>query len=105
MVLRKNCKEKIVDSLDLESLTDILVLRDTLVENFDDKQLTEMLLDYINSKMDNIEKSIIKCRYGFCGEKMTQQEVANIFGLSLSYVSKVEKRALIKMQNYLDMVK
>ena len=104
MVLRKSCKENIVDSLDLESLADILVLRGTFAENLVGKQLTEVLLDYINNKMDNIEKSIIKCRYGFCGEKMTQQEVSNILGLSLSYVSKVEKRALIKMQNYLDMI-
>lgn len=102
MALRKNYKEGTTDSLELESLKDILVINNSYFKNQEDKVFNELVLDYINSKMDEIEKAIIKYRYGFCGEKKTQREVANILGLSWSYVGRIEKRALIKMQNYFD---
>lgn len=102
MALRKSYKEGTTDSLELESIKDILVINNDYLENCEDKYFLELILEYINSKMDDIEKSIIKYRYGFCGEKKTQREVANILGLSRSYVSRIEKRALLKMQNYFD---
>lgn len=102
IMLRKKYKEGTTDSLELESLKDILVVNDKLLDNFEDKYFTELALEYINNKMDDIEKAIIKYRYGFCGKKMTQREVADMFGISRSYVSRIEKRALIKMQNYFD---
>lgn len=100
--LRGEYKEEITESLELESLKEILIVNDTLAENYDDKHFKELALKYINNQMDEIEKSIIKYRYGFCGERMTQREVANILGLSRSYVSRIEKRALLKMQNYFE---
>lgn len=44
------------------------------------------------------EKEIIIKRYGLYNEEeKTQKEIANLFGISRSYVSRIEKRALTKM--------
>lgn len=44
------------------------------------------------------EQSIIKLRYGLCGEKaFTQKEIADMMGISRSYVSRIEKKALSKL--------
>lgn len=52
-----------------------------------DKQLTEM------------EKEIIKYRYGICGHPIkTQKEVAEIFGISRSYISRIENRIIKLLQ-------
>lgn len=46
------------------------------------------------------EQSIIQLRYGLCGEKsFTQKEIANMMGISRSYVSRIEKKALKKLLN------
>lgn len=46
------------------------------------------------------EKQIILLRYGLCGENpMTQTQVGEIFDISRSYVSRIEKKALQKLKN------
>jgi RNA polymerase sporulation-specific sigma factor len=47
------------------------------------------------------EKTVIKLRYGLCGKmkEMTQREIADELEISRSYVSRIEKRALIKLKN------
>lgn len=102
IALRGTYQEGTTDSLELESLKDILIINDKCAENFEDEPFEKLALEYINNKMDDGEKTIIKCRYGFCGARMTQREVADMLGISRSYVSRIEKRALIKMQNYFD---
>jgi len=49
--------------------------------------------------LDNKEKEIIELRYGINGKEMTQKEIAKKFNISRSYVSRIEKRALIKLLN------
>ena len=57
----------------------------------------ELLKDYFNILSD-IEKDVIIKRYGlFNTEEKTQKEIANKLGISRSYVSRIEKRALTKM--------
>lgn len=79
-----------------------------LVDLLEDKQ--EDILDTIQIK-DNInslnkylnslnkrEKEIIVKRYGLNNEKdLTQKEIADNLGISRSYVSRIEKRALTKI--------
>lgn len=48
------------------------------------------------------EKKILVCRYGLCDQKpLTQRELAEAFGISRSYVSRIEKRALEKLKEVL----
>lgn len=44
------------------------------------------------------ERKVIKLRYGIpCGKGLPQREVAAVLGISRSYVSRIEKRALAKL--------
>ena len=59
-------------------------------------------LDYIKYYLDDREKQIIIMRYGLGNTKVyTQREVAQILGISRSYVSRIEKSALEKINKYL----
>ncbi len=61
------------------------------------KNNIELLKRYIQ-KLTNREKEIIKKRYGLEKEKeKTQKEIASELGISRSYVSRIEKRALTKI--------
>lgn len=56
-----------------------------------------LLKDYFEVLNDR-EKDIIVKRYGLNGEdEITQKEIAKVMGISRSYVSRIEKRALTKM--------
>ena len=55
----------------------------------------EQLYKYINSELDERERQIIRLRYGLDnGKALTQREVAALLGISRSYVSRIEKKAL-----------
>ena len=80
------------------SLIDVLQEQ---VENTDDKiefkDNIKRLEKYLNVLNDR-ELKIIKMRYGlFNTEEKTQKEIAKMMHISRSYVSRIEKRALIKM--------
>ena len=46
------------------------------------------------------DKEIIELRYGLNGKKeMTQKEVANLLGISQSYISRIEKKVIKKLSN------
>ncbi len=52
--------------------------------------------------LDEREKAVITLRYGLTGEKeLTQREVADMLGISRSYVSRIEKKALLKLRSAL----
>ena len=61
------------------------------------------LSDVINKELTPREYEIIKMRYGLMGEEeVTQREVARIMGISRSYVSRIEKRALEKLRRAIE---
>lgn len=61
------------------------------------KQNLNLLKDYFKVLNDR-EKEVITKRYGlFDTEEVTQKEIAKELGISRSYVSRIEKRALTKM--------
>lgn len=63
----------------------------TFLKTEDQKKIRQ-LVDAILPKR---EKQIIYLRYGLDGrEEMTQREIGNMLGISRSYVSRIEKRAL-----------
>ena len=61
------------------------------------------LSSLIEERLDDREREIIKMRYGmlgksFTGEEMTQRDIGNLLGISRSYVSRIEKKALSKLK-------
>ncbi len=81
------------------SLADILADRSDIAEEVDIKINSERLYGYINDLLDEREKEIIILRYGLGGgAALTQREVAKKLGISRSYVSRIEKRAIEKLR-------
>ena len=58
---------------------------------------TGKLYKYINAGLTEREKTIINLRYGLSGKPYTQREIARHLGISRSYVSRIEKKALTKL--------
>ena len=56
------------------------------------------VMELVNQELTEREREIICKRYGLLGEKeITQREVASQMGISRSYVSRIEKKALSKL--------
>lgn len=63
----------------------------------------DKLNKYIKEVLSEREYYILVQRYGLLGhEEMTQQQIAKILGISRSYVSRIEKRALDKLKKVLE---
>jgi len=62
----------------------------------------KMLYEKMSSTLDEREAFIIKQRYGLCGyTEKTQNEIAETLGISRSYVSRLEKKAIEKLRENL----
>lgn len=60
----------------------------------------ERLYSLIESRLTKREKDIIAMRYGLFGQReMTQREIAKGLGISRSYVSRIETKALNKLKD------
>jgi len=67
------------------------------VEEINEKDNVKLLKEYINV-LTNREKVILTKRYGLNNtDEMTQKEIAKELKISRSYVSRIEKRALMKI--------
>ena len=71
-------------------------------EQLVDEEDTNRLYSHL-SELDKRELDIIVRRYGLLGhEPMTQKEISKQLKISRSYVSRIEKRALVKLyQSYI----
>ncbi|HIZ17400.1 MAG TPA: RNA polymerase sporulation sigma factor SigK [Firmicutes bacterium] len=82
------------------TLSDIIAEDDCIADNIDIKMKSEKLKEYIKDSLDDREKTVIKLRYGLGGQdELTQREVAKRLNISRSYVSRIEKKALQKLNN------
>ena len=64
--------------------------------------MAEKLLDIMKKILSDREYEIIKLRYGLQNSAVyTQIEIATMMKISRSYVSRIEKKALQKMKEYL----
>lgn len=83
------------------SLLDIICTDEVaMIEKFIYEYYLGHLNEMIEELSDQREREIIIKRYGLCGEEAhTQKEVAADLGISRSYVSRIEKRALEKLKN------
>ncbi|WOV88789.1 RNA polymerase sporulation sigma factor SigK [Sporosarcina oncorhynchi] len=70
---------------------------DAPIETVQQKEQKERLYRHLG-KLDGRELEIIQRRYGLLDDKpMTQKEIAEQLNISRSYVSRIEKRAIVKL--------
>ena len=70
-----------------------------IVERLELEQSLGKLAGMIDSLLTEREKEIICLRYGLLGgEEVTQREIGKKLDISRSYVSRIEKRALLKLR-------
>ncbi len=110
MFLRKNKKRNteisFEDSINFDGEGNELHLEDVfgtdpelIPKAYEDKIDKIILLKEIE-KLGDRDKEIIKMRYGLMGsEEYTQKEVADMLGISQSYISRIEKKTIKKLQN------
>ena len=81
---------------------DIISTEDTIADDIDKKMMITKALAYIRDNLEEREKQILVMRYGLGNtEAYTQREVASMLGISRSYVSRIEKSSLEKINKYL----
>ena len=110
MYLRKNKKVRIeisfAESLSFDADGNELHLEDILgtdpdIVTRDLERETErnLVMEEIN-KLGKRDKEIIMLRYGLMGHKeMTQKDVAELLGISQSYISRIEKKVIRRLKN------
>ena len=81
------------------SLMDVIAVDDDMLEQLDTRESCIRVRKYVNECLDDRERMVIVQRYGLDGrEPRTQKEIAARCGISRSYVSRIEKRALEKLR-------
>ena len=81
---------------------DIISAPDTIAEDIYYKSCAQKALRFINERLCPRERQIIIMRYGLDdASPLTQKEVAKKLGISRSYVSRIEKSAISKLEEYL----
>ena len=114
MFLRKNKKRKtevsFEDSLSYDSegnelhLEDILGTEPDIVTKGIEEETEKKLLSMEISKLNARDKQIMTLRYGLDNtEEMTQKDVANVLGISQSYISRIEKKVIRKLKGLIKM--
>ena len=82
---------------------DILCSDDDIAEEIDLRIRSTLMYKAINESLNSREKKVISLRYGLnaSGKCFAQREVASIMGISRSYVSRIEKLSLEKINAYM----
>ena len=85
------------------SLMDVVAEEGDLLETISDREMLRALERAVHACLTEQEKQVIALRYGLGGKTpLRQREVADITGISRSYVSRIEKRALEKLRKALE---
>ena len=85
------------------SLMDVVAEDQDLLETISDRQMALLLSEAVKTRLTQQERQVIVLRYGLEGNTaMRQREVAQVTGISRSYVSRIEKRALQKLRKALE---
>ena len=81
------------------SLLDVIACEDTMLEQVELSDRQQLLYRYLAEELDPREREIVFLRYGPTGRPpLPQREVAQQCGISRSYVSRIEKKALKKLE-------
>lgn len=94
------------DSLDADgengslSLMDVVCVEDNMLEELDVRDACTKVRRCVESSLTPREAHIIRLRYGLDDRQpLTQREIATLCGISRSYVSRIEKKALEKLKD------
>ncbi|MBZ4687009.1 MAG: polymerase sporulation-specific sigma factor [Clostridia bacterium] len=109
MHLRRNNKTKVEVSLDEPLnidwdgnellLSDVLGTENDIIYKAIEEDVDKKLLRIAMKKLSNREKRIVEFRFGLVdGVEKTQKEVADLLGISQSYISRLEKRILKRLK-------
>lgn len=109
MFLRKNKKRRsevsFEDSLSYDSegnelhLEDILGTENNIVTKPLEDEIDKQLLYEEIDKLPVRDKKIMTLRYGLYGQtELTQKDVADVMGISQSYISRIEKKVIKKLK-------
>lgn len=80
-------------------LSDILGTEEDITSRRLEDEVDQKLLKASISKLNKREKDIMELRFGFItGNEKTQKEVADMLGISQSYISRLEKKIIGKMK-------
>lgn len=111
MAIRSNKKHK--NSVSLNSpigvdkegnemcLADMLYSDKNLINDVENDIIMEHIVSIMHKVLTAKEFRILSLRYPLESKGLTQKEVAKIFGISRSYISRIEKKALEKVRNAL----
>ena len=81
------------------SLMDVVAEEEDLLEKVSNREEIRAVCKAVNTVLSEQEKQVIVLRYGLeGGAPLRQREVAEVTGISRSYVSRIEKRALEKLK-------
>jgi len=110
MYLRRNTRTKgevsIDEPLNVDWEGNELLLSDILGTDVDiisrdlDEEVDKELLNVAMEKLNDREKQIVSLRFGLFtgGEEKTQKEVADLLGISQSYISRLEKKIILRLK-------
>ncbi|SNS24316.1 RNA polymerase, sigma 29 subunit, SigE [Anaerovirgula multivorans] len=109
MYLRRNSKVRMEVSFDEPLnidwdgnellLSDILGTDNDIIHRFLEEEVDKELLKVALDKLSKREKKIMELRFGLnSGKEKTQKEVADILGISQSYISRLEKRIVSRLK-------
>ena len=109
MYLRRNSKVKaeisFYEPLNIDwdgnelLLSDILGTENDVVYNLIEDEVDKQLLMVAMKKLSDREKEIVNLRFGLNGKsEKTQKEVADMLGISQSYISRLEKRIIKRLK-------
>ncbi len=80
-------------------LSDILGTEEDVVSSHIEEEVDRRLLYHALSKLNPREMRIMDMRFGLrTGKEMTQKEVADVMGISQSYISRLEKKIIQRLQ-------
>lgn len=111
MYLRRNNKTKLEVSIDEPLnvdydgnellLSDVLGTEEDIIYRDIETEVEEQLLQEAIKKLSGRERTIVELRFGLGtknGEEMTQKEVADLLGISQSYISRLEKKIMKRLK-------
>lgn len=111
MYLRRNNKTRMEVSIDEPLnvdwdgnellLSDILGTDEDIIYRDIETEVEKNLLQHAVGKLSDRERTIVELRFGLKnpnGEEMTQKEVADLLGISQSYISRLEKKIMKRLK-------
>ena len=82
---------------------DVVSDDEDLLESISRREAAQRVAQAVESCLTEQERTVIRLRYGLGGVlPQRQREVAAVTGISRSYVSRIEKRALEKLRRELE---